>query len=199
MRDELGHCARSAGVHPGKGEPRSQPWSSNAGGADAKYTGFTVGGPTDKSTVLVDVTYPTARAPTNKKQAKRSRAAGATAEFKEQDLEKIVKHGCVNVALLNDWSFMPAAQEKDTLHWGKESVRDFRSSENKKTSTHTDDLFTASRKVNGTHRRFSLETTSHHQAGEHEGEDHWTGRGMGEQTARFKWRRRVNEPLACST
>ena len=60
MRDELGHCARRAGVHPGKGETRSQPWSSNAGGADAKYTGFTVGGPTDKSTVLVDVTYPTA-------------------------------------------------------------------------------------------------------------------------------------------
>ena len=121
MRDEFGHCARSAGVHPGQGEPRSQPWSSNAGGADAKYTGFTVGGPTDKSTVLVDVTYPITRAPTNRNQAKRSRAAGATAEFKEQ--EKIMKHEYVNVALLNGWSFMPAAQEKDTLHWGKESVR----------------------------------------------------------------------------
>ena len=34
-----------------------------------------------------------------------------------------MKHEYVNVALLNGWSFMPAAQEKDTLHWGKESVR----------------------------------------------------------------------------
>ena len=29
----------------------------------------------------------------------------------------------VNVALLKGWTFMPVAHEKDTLHWGKQSVQ----------------------------------------------------------------------------
>ena len=40
-----------------------------AGGADAKCTGFTVGGPTDESTVLADATCPMRRRqPTGNKQ-----------------------------------------------------------------------------------------------------------------------------------
>ena len=67
--------------------------TTNAGGANAKHTGFTVGGPTDTSTVLSDVTEPVARAPTNRKQAEKGRGEGATAEFKLDLLDLHSEYG----------------------------------------------------------------------------------------------------------